>query len=292
MSRGIWLDWEPGDHGSLYWWEANAIEYAPAGYQWQPDASGWCPYEVALAAQGITDISHARRWYGAVAALAKDCKAARYMLMQACWPEIRRSYSMDPRVPFTSLAHNDDDLYMPLRQLLTLLPSTGHGNRREAHAIEVCAAAAPYMADDERGLYVGAWGTFLDGQVDRFGRADFSFTGDAASSSGLQPPVEMAFQQQLLCAGGLSLAGVGSTKAARAAARIATFLGPDPPYYIHTGGSFATAHASPNKGTALKDYTYWTHPETVNFAAIVEASKDRGLGEHPLDCVPPEARGW
>lgn len=284
LSRGIWLDWPDETRG--YWWDAAAIQYAPPGWQWKAATDGWCAYEQDISRVPLTDMSHGREWYGAVAALAADCKAARYMLMEAVWPEVRRSYSMHPGVSVET--NSNRRLYSPLHQILGMLPSPSWGNRREAHAINVVAEAAPYMGATERELYVGAWSTFLDVQVDRFGRADFSFTGDAAGS-GLPAPVAMHFQQAQLAGAALNL---GTPKALAAAERIARWWGPSPPYFATTSGSYRSATSAPHKGTAYKPYTWWTHPETVDPAAALVTAQGEGFYQSVLDCVPAEARGW
>lgn len=287
--------WRAGVDGGRYWWDASAMQLAPASWGWGAD-QGWA-YETALRQQVIADISHGGRWRGAVASLAHLSRGARYLLVNVCWEEVRRSYPMEREVPPTRGDIPDDDLYAPLWEILELIapaPSPRWGNRREAHAIATFAEAAPYLPADVRELYAAAWSTFLARQVDRFGRADFSFTGDVVHS-GVPAPAAMHFQQGLLAGAASKL---GTPEALDAAARIARWWGTKPPYFAHTGGSFRTATAAPHAGWAHREYTFWTHPETVDFQAVVDDTIDRmltqgaGLGESLLDCVPRGRRSW
>lgn len=313
MSRGLWAlnedgtPWQPGQVGARYWWDASAIQYA---LEWQAahGGEGWgysplphssCAYEIPLAALRPADISHGARWYRAVAALAQYSRAFRYMLVDGCWAEIKRSYSMDRRVPGSS--DPNGILYNPLWWILEQSNKGAWGNRREAHAIMVAAEAAPYMSDEDRALYLPAFAELLVELDDGRGVLDHGCGGDAlnwSKASGVACPVAMHFQQALIHE---AAEWLGSFEEGRAAAdvalRIATWWGANPaPYFAFTGGAFGTARDAPNsltvepKKTAVVDYTWFTHPETVDFDAVLSSAVGRGLTENPLDSVPPAAR--
>lgn len=311
MSRPMWAladdlsPWQPGDVGARYWWDASAVQYA-AEWQTAQGGKGWfapaklgsiCAYETQLAQRRPADLSHGARWYRAVAANADHSRAFRWMLVNGCWAEVKRSYSMDRRVP----GHPDAKLYNPLWWILEQPKGTtgAWGNRREAHAIMCAAEAEPYMSEEDRELYLPAFRQLLALCDDGRGVLDHSRTGDArtwGNAAGVQGGIAMHFQQALLHE---AAEWIGSP----VAKRIATWWGPHPaPYFAGTSGGARSAHAAPNSlklapiKVAVADYTWWTHPETVRFDQVLAAAlaPGRGLTESPLDCVPPEARprGW
>lgn len=309
MCRPMWAlnddgsPWMPGDAGDRYWFDASARNYA-AEWQERHDGKGWAhdvssaATEQAISDECMPDIAHLARVSGSIAALAEHSRFFRHALVDGLGAEVKRCYSMDRRVPVDPNAGQ----YNPLYWFLDRKDAEGFGNRREAHAARVIAECALY--DDEMfEVYVPAFVQLLQLCDDGRGVLDHSCGGDAGgwaeiSSPKVACPVAMHFQQALVHEALNWLAAVPTGRGAEAVAnRIASWWGPAPtPYFAHTGGKYRSASAAPNshksepKKTAHPDYSMFTHPETVDFDAVLARALDEPLTESPLDCVPPEAR--
>ena len=337
-TRGLWLakhdgsEWYPGDAADQYWYDASAREYAMEwqksvdgriGWGWVPATDGWCPYELQLTDEGTTDTQHSpRRDSSAFALAAWGLKAAMFIAREAA-AECMRMYSMDKRVPPTTVvaggdsSTHDDDGYSPLWQVLEQA-GMAHCDRRDAHIIRGFAEAgtAGLLSVEEARIYLPACAKLLAKADDGRGVLDHGCQGDAGNATVMpgtplhgKCPAAMFFQQALLCEAARWLGdacdkyglAVAARTARTVAARIAKWWGSLPPYFAHTGGAFASATLAPHAGPEGHDYALWTHPGTwvgfggadyKNFAGVLEASKTRTLGEMQLDCVPPADRTW
>lgn len=306
-SRGVWLafedgsPWMPGPAGKRYWWSASSTaEYGPPEYTWTADLSGWCAYETALADEGITNIDHGSRFYAGAFALARECRAAAHIARE-CTLEVLRAYTMDQRVPPTSLATTDDDGYAPLYQTLAL-PTRPNLERRDAHAIRIVAEAAAcgLLTAEERATYLPALMLLAKKADDGRGVLDKTFRGDV-EYSGLSAPACMFFQQALIAD---ALRFLGEQPEAREAKaigdRIAKWWTARPPYYAHTGGSYRSAIEAPHKGAIGHDYALFTWPGTwfgfdgadyKSWSGVLARERGQPFDETLLDYVPPSARG-
>lgn len=302
VSRGIWLQeadgspWLPGPNGVRYWWDASALEYAAQweqwndrpGWSWSAANDNWVPYEKTLANRPLSNFEHAGRWYKAVAAVAQDLRFGTWLLVNVCWPEAERSYSMDPRVPPTKDA--DHILYNPLWYLIERTrkaPRVKGIDRREAHAIELFTEAAPFLPEETVELYAKGWAQFIANVADDRGIVDHSRTGDAASA-GLPGDVTMWFQNAMEIVAFRRLAELpGASSAGEVADRLATWWGANPPYYASTSGDFASALEAPHKGTGTPQYVWCVNPTLAPpFQKALANTIRQNWGEPDLDYYP------